>query len=260
MNNSIIDKEIEEAFHQIALSLEDFKKILNSIDHKGRGANFLVALCGLAITEPIAKLYYPYVFDKSRGKRRIVRFRKIEISGNTYNPDHFGKIPAKQSVYKFYKDCFNNKTYSDLSSFIWGAFRNGHVHLFFPKKIIDFPLSTIDNSFLTGVHWPCKLDRLDKDIKLRLKVRKEHLKFYLYHNKKGIIRPVFRFIPHIYYYDLEKAIAKFRRKLKHNKNLRMKFHKGYQLLVKDKRLSFPSIHERDKKIIIKEISKFKSLK
>lgn len=234
--------EIKEAFKFINLSIIDFAKILNSIDRTGSGANFLAAMCGLAITEPIAKLYAPFIYERG-GRKRIIRSRTYRAD----KADKFKSIDTKLAVKSFYGHCFKDGRYKKLSFFIWDCFRNGHVHLFQPKKVIEFPDTRIDKSFLAGVSWPRgkTLDDLLKDPSLVSKGRLEHLRFqFCGRSKKGSIpRFAFIFSPHIYYFDLIEAIKEFKRQLKTNISLQKRFAKGYKLMVAEKRLDFTN---RDK--------------
>ena len=127
---------IEEAFRIFFLSLDDLRKLLEA-DYGGAGPNFLLAETALAITEPISKVYYPLV----RGRGEVL------IPAQSLD-----NVNAKDSAHIFFNDCFSNRRYSQLSNLIWDCFRNGHVHLFQSKKIVNVPLPNIDNSFLTGVH------------------------------------------------------------------------------------------------------------
>jgi len=256
VSRKIINQEIQESFHWIDLSLQDFRKVLPATDEVGNGANFLVALCGLAITEIIAKLYYPYTFFKTKCKgKRLVRTRgyTVVVKGKRekLKPDSLKRIDTKLAVFNFYRNCFKNKRYATLAYLIWEVFRNGHIHLFRPKRIRNIPIPEFDNSAASGVKW-VDIKLLVKYSNYRKDIEEENLKFVKM-KIKGKDRPVFIFIPHIYYFDLCEAVQNFKTQLNTNQNLRIRFHKAHQLLMQAKNLDL--IRDKEKDIIVPEIKK-----
>lgn len=242
-----IDQQIKNTFHWINLSLDDFKKLLDA-DYLGRhGPNFSIAMVALAITEPIAKLYYPHI-----NKQQEIRVYKRK--GN--RADIFDKIDAKLAAGKFFKKYFKNKRYGQLSDFIWDVFRNSHVHLFQCKKVVKVPLGEINNSFLTGIFFSSGL-KTNSSIRQRQDIDERiHLKFELSY-KNGIPRPIFVFVPYIYYFDLKEAVKKFKKDLENQAKelLRRRFSKASVLLGGAKRLDFTSgrLNNITRKILIRDI-------
>jgi hypothetical protein len=231
---------IEEAFRIFSLSLDDIRKILE-VDYGGPAPNFLLAESALAITEPISKAYYPLVHQR----------------GGVLAPAQaLDDVSAKEAAHNFFTDCFSNDRYSQLSNLIWDCFRNGHVHLFQPKKVINVPLPNFDNSFLTGVHYSStKPSEIITNQAQQQLERGEHLRFDTT-LIRGHRRPFLRFSPLIYYLDLVEAVQTLRGIVDTDAIIRQRFLSGYQLLINAKRLDFGGtrIPQTEKDLIINELT------
>jgi len=231
---------IDEAFKLFSLSLDDLRKILEA-DYGGPGPNFLVAESALAIAEPIAKTYYPYVIR--RGGSQVIA---TSLDG----------INTKIATHNFFTDCFFSNRYGHLSHLIWDCFRNGHVHLFQPKKVINVPMPQYNDSFLTGVHLSgTKPSEIANNLAQEQLERSEHLRFDLTTNNKGQSRPFFRFSPLIYYLDLLAAVQRLRQMVDSNNAIKLTFLSGYQLLVNAKRLDYSTqrLPQTEKDLILSEL-------
>jgi len=154
-------------------------------------------------------------------------------------PNRFYNIEAKPSVQYFYQEFFTNPRYSQIAYFLWDIFRNPLAHLSTLKKIVNVPIDEIENSFLAGAHISgSTIERLEIDKKQKKLEEGEHLQFDLKVNKKGIKRPIFRFSPIIYYFDLKEAMGKYQEKLSADEELRDRFDSAYPLLEGSMRLDF----------------------
>lgn len=226
-------ERLKLVFSKFALSIEDLRKILDA-DYAGPGPNFIAAEVAMAITEPIAKCYFP--FKKVNETWAIVS--KLD------------DINAKDAALKFFTDCFSNLRYSDLAYLVWDCFRNGHVHLFEPKMVTDIPAKEPFNSILAGVHWSgTKSTEISKDTSQEQIERSEHLKFSTTQiNGKTVA--YFRFCPLIYYFDLVQAVENFRKKVDEDPDLRKRFLISCQLLGEAKRMDFTNRLRRDEQTII----------
>ncbi|MDD3648447.1 MAG: hypothetical protein PHS44_08200, partial [Candidatus Dojkabacteria bacterium] len=95
MTDAQVNQQIEDVFHWINLSLDDFRKVLDAKYPERNGPNFLLGMVCLAVTELIAKLFWPYTSKKNPCNRyQVVRIRKYR----TYKKHTFGDIDAKKSV------------------------------------------------------------------------------------------------------------------------------------------------------------------
>ncbi len=233
-----MDENIKTVFNWINLSLDDLKKLINGNYPSGSSPNFPIAQVSLSITEPVAKLSHP--FRQRRG-------RVLEV------PDTFDRVDPKMAAQHFFERYFINTRYSELAWFIWDCFRNGHVHLYSPKKVINVPITEIDNSFLAGVHISgSTTERLENDPSQMSLERSEHLQFDLKHNSKGIPRPIFRFSPAIYYFDLKEAMENYARDLDIDAETQRRFQLGYPLYEEVQRLAFDGGKIRDSERAILE--------
>lgn len=238
---SIMDDNIKTVFHWIDLSLDDLKKLINANYPSGSSPNFPIAQISLSITEPVAKLSHPF---------RLGRGGALEV------PSIFDRVNAKLASQYFFEKYFTNTRYSELAWFIWDCFRNGHVHLFSPKKIINVPMVEIDNSFLTGVHISgSTIEKLENDPSQMNLERSEHLQFSLKYNNSGVPRPIFRFSPVIYYFDLKEAVENYARDLRIDTEAQRRFQLGYPLYEAAQRLAFDSrkIRDSERSILTDEI-------
>ncbi|KKR31224.1 MAG: hypothetical protein UT63_C0078G0004 [Candidatus Gottesmanbacteria bacterium GW2011_GWC2_39_8] len=229
---------IDEAFRIFSLSLDDLRKILEA-EYHGPGPNFLAGEVVMAVTEPIAKTYHPFVVGR----------------GGVQNPaTTLGEIDAKEAATHFFENCFSNTRYGQLAYLIWDCFRNGHVHLFQPKKIINVSLPQYNNSFLAGVHWSStKPSEITNDSNQEQQERSEHLQFALTTIGRRS-RPFFRFSPLFYYLDLVEAVQTFRNMIDSDNVLKQNFLGGYQLLVDAKRMDFNSrLRAAEQNLILSEI-------
>jgi len=230
--------EIKTVFHWINLSLDDLKKLINGNYPSGSSPNFPIAQISLSITEPVAKLSHPF----RQGQRGV-----LEV------PDVFDRVNAKMAVQYFFERYFTNKRYFELAWFIWDCFRNGHIHLFSPKKVVNVPITEIDNSFLSGVHISgSTIEKLENNSDQMSLERSEHLKFNLKHNKKGIPRPIFRFSPAIYYFDLKEATENYAKDLNADEETQRRFQLSYPLYKEAQRLDFTSGRVKDSERAILE--------
>lgn len=82
--------------------------------------------------------------------------------------------------------------------------------------------------------------------------RSEHLEFDLKHNSKGIPRPIFRFSPAIYYFDLKEAMENYARDLNVDTETQHRFQLSYPLYEEAQRLDFDSGKIRDSERVILE--------
>ncbi len=228
---------IDEAFRLFLLSLDDLRKILEA-DYNGPGPNFLVAEAALAVTEPIAKTYFPFVIR----------------NGVQTPPNTLDNINAKEAATHFFEDCFSNIRYGQVAYLIWDCFRNGHVHLFQPKKVINVPLPQYNNSFLAGIHLSgTKPSEITNNISQEQLERSEHLRFDLTTINRHQ-RPFFRFSPLIYYLDLVEAVQSFRNMVDNDSIVKQNFLRGYQLLVDAKRMDFNNrLRQTERDLILTEI-------
>lgn len=225
--------EIEQFFdRRWGLYKADLERVLNCIDSGGSGSNFSVNLLLFAALEQFAKLYAPFVGNDQTGYRIANLNNRLR------------SINAKHSVDLFLRRYFEDidGRYSLFAKFIWDVFRNSHVHHFYPKKILDVPIENIDNSFLTGVHWPGRLSELVADNNLLNQARSEHLRFNINERltqQSGVIRPVFIFVPHVFYIDLNEVVESFREDVENISYRRRLFGIGLRLLLRESRKSFP---------------------
>jgi hypothetical protein len=253
-----IDNQIKKIFDKFNLGLNDFQKVLNATDKKGHGANFAVAMVGMAVTEPIAKICNPYIDFHNRKLAYAKRKREHRQRGKiTKRQDLLEDIVATEAVLLFWKRYFENKRYYQLGRYIWDAFRHGNVHLFLPKKIVDVPIKKFDYSFLSGVHWPGRLVDIEIDTSLSGNAKSEHLNFFIagYSKRGNIPRPAFRFVPHIYYKDLVNAVREVRLRASTNKSLRKRLLIGWELFSRAYKSSLKRYPLREQKLITKELKK-----
>lgn len=232
---------VNEAFKIFNLSLDDLRKILE-VDYQGPGPNFVVAEVALAITEPISKVYYPFV--RVRGGGQVIA-------------TSLDAINAKEAAHNFFSDCFSNSRYGQISHTIWDCFRNGHVHLFQSKKVINVPVPSFNDSFLTGVHLSGTTPtEIVVNLSQQALERSEHLVFdtTMIRNQR---RPFLRFCPLIYYLDLKEALENLRNRTDADNVVKQNFLAGYQLLVEAKRLDFSGqrIPQTEKNLILTELTR-----
>lgn len=239
-------RESRELFGLIDASLNEYREVLDA-NYKGAGKPIsLATMCGLAVTEPIAKVYYPY-----RGNGKLARVRHWR----NRNPQTLKQVDVGPAIKHFFSDCFANPEYGIMSDLIWDAYRNAHVHLYQPKKIVRLPWIRRPDSFLMAVRWRhnLSLTKLSKDLRAERKERMLHLKFGIAFAKgKKVLRPIFRFSPLIYYLDLLKAVS-FLRRRKSNPIINSRLARGYRLMVHAKRLDFSELVNRTS--VLKRIRK-----
>ena len=247
MNKEEEKNLMNETFHYFNIALNDFKKLLNATDSKGNAANFAQATIAFIITEPMAKVYAPFLEKK---KNKSGRYKLATLN------DEFRDISTYYSLKLFFKECFSNKRYFDLYDFLWKIYRNGLVHTYSPRKILQIPNRFIDNSALTGVHYSGSLADLEIDYTLKQKSEAEHLKFYIHgYGKNDVPRPVFRFIPSVYYKDLFRSYIEFQDKVLKTKNIRKRFLVGASLLGKEKRIKYSDFRRESRVLIRNELKK-----
>lgn len=231
-----MENNIKTVFHWTNLALDDYKKLIDANYPKGHSPNFVIARIGLVTTESLAKLSYPY------------------RNGNI--PNRFDQIEAKPSVQYFFQEFFSNTRYAQIAYFLWDTYRNALVHQSSLKKIINVPIDEIENSFLAGVHISSSTTmKLENDKRKKKFEENEHLQFYTIINKKGITRPIFRFSPIIYYFDLKEAVKNYKNRLSSDKVLRNRFRRAYPLFQESLRLDFQNrdrVPQNEYSLILKE--------
>lgn len=208
----------------------DLERVLNALDGNGAGSNFASAILVLAAMEQFAKVYSPTSMRRGENRFRTVRIRQ----------ERFDDIQAKHSVKLFFNKYMSpiDARYSTYGPWIWDVFRNGLTHLFFSKKITDVPLQQIENSFLTGVHWPGPLNDIQNNPGLLNTVRQENMSFNIAGNVRGIPRPVFRIVPHIFYLDLVQATIQFKHDIETIPYRKKMFTNGIRLMDRARRKPF----------------------
>lgn len=227
-----MDKDINSFFHWADLAIDDFKKLIDASYLNGNAPNFVIARVALVATEPLAKMSFPY---NNQGSI----------------PNRFDYISAKPAVLHFYSNFFQQQRYEELAYFIWVIFRNALVHQNSVKKVLNVPIDEIDNSFLAGVHISgSTTGLLEVNTEQRRLEESEHLRFYLQHNQKGIPRPIFRFSPAIYYFDLLEAKERYREALNNSPEYQDRFRDAYPMFHESLRLNFTSEAIRDSERIL----------
>lgn len=234
--------EVEKALGKFKSGVADLGKILNSRAPDGSGPNFAAAGVALAITEPIAKICYPYVsYNHQRLERSAYKKRRTDLrdpNGRTARQDFLKDIRADKAVAKLWKHHFSNKRYSQFSGLIWDCFRNGITHLQLSQKVTNTPHAQYDNSFLTGVTWIGQLEDLELPDGIAA-AKTEHLNFKLEVVKKKE-RPVFMFSPHVYYFDLKEAVLNLEKDVKTNMALQRRVITGWEIFCRSYKLDFNS--------------------
>lgn len=177
-------KIINELTKYIDLSVDDLRKVLMVQYPDGISPNFIGAMICMAITEPIAKITFWDLMVPAKKKK----IKKLDA------------IDAKLAFKKFSRKYMQNKLYYKLAQFIWDTFRNGHIHLYTPKKIINVKKKLETTS---GISW-------DRD-----NVYDLHLQWHL---KDGVW--IFCFSPHQYYLDLVEALKQFKKDLNKTRGLK----------------------------------------
>ncbi len=233
-----MEENIKTVFHWTDLALDDYQKLINAEYPQGNSPNFVIARAGLIATESLAKFAHPYK--------------------NGAIPNRFDKIEAKPAIQYFYQQFFTNPRYAQIAYFLWDAYRNPLAHIGTLRKIVNVPIEEIKNSFLAGVHISgSTIEQLEVDQPQRKLEEKEHLGFYLNTNNRGIVRPIFRFSPVIYYFDLKEAVTNFKNKLSTDNTLRTRFSKAYPLFEESVRLDFQNadrIPPSETNLLIEEIT------
>lgn len=251
--------EVNQALAKFKSGVADLEKILNSRGPDGSGPNFAAAGVALAITEPIAKICYPYIYYQDRTvtppaevarlgyKTRATNLR--DERGRPARQDVMRDVRADRAVEKLWENHFTNKKYGQFSNLVWDCFRNGITHLQLPQKVVNTPHAQHDNSFLSGVTWIGRLE----DLKLPYDMgaaEAEHLNFKLVGSKD---RPALMFSPHVYYFDLKEAIYNIEKEVKTNKALRDRIVGGWEVYCRSYKTDFGGFSPRLQQKIDREI-------
>ncbi|MDZ7785762.1 MAG: hypothetical protein U5L95_01395 [Candidatus Saccharibacteria bacterium] len=242
--------EAKQALGKFKSGVADLEKALNSQGLDGSGPNFAVAGIALAITEPIAKICYPYIYYQDRTitpPAEVVRLgyrtRTTNLRNERGRPirqDVMRDIRADRAVEKLWRNHFANKKYAQYGNLVWDCFRNGITHLQLPQKIVNTPHVQHDNSFLTGVTWIGRLADLNLPTDMAA-AKNEHLNFKI-EKVRGKDRPAFIFSPHVYYFDLKKALADIEKQTATNAALQARIVTGWEIFCRSYKTDF-SVYE-----------------
>jgi len=236
--------EVNQALAKFKSGVADLEKILNSQGPDGSGPNFAAAGIALAITEPIAKICYPYVYYQDRTATPAVEVARLgyktratnlrDERGRPTRQDVMRDIRADRAVEKLWRNHFTNKKYAQFSNLVWDCFRNGITHLQLPQKVVNTPHAQHDNSFLSGVTWVGRLENLKLPTDMEA-AKAEHLNFKLMGSKN---RPALIFSPHVYYFDLKEAVANIEQQVETNSALRARIVTGWEIFGRSYKTKF----------------------
>jgi len=241
-----LPSEVNQALAKFKSGVADLEKVLNAQGPDGSGPNFAAAGVALAITEPIAKICYPYVYYQDRtatprveAVRPGYRVKKTDLRDGRYRAvrqDTLRDIRADRAVEKLWQHHFANKRYGQFNGLVWGCFRNGITHLQLPQKVVNTPHTNHHNSFLTGVTWIGRLADLNLPSDMAA-AKAEHLNFKI-EKVRGKNRPAFMFSPHVYYFDLKKAVADIEKQAETNAALQARIVTGWEIYARSYKTDF----------------------
>ncbi len=224
---TLVPIEFKEAIRHIDLILTDLKKFANA-DYGNSAPNFGLGLVMLSATEPIARIISPYKYNKITQRANLAKSSK-EITGFTY-------------LKKFY-GYFNDRSYSKNAAFISEVLRNGLVHAYTPRKIVNIKQAPkYDESALSGIRYLGSPDIREKDSE------HSYLELFIVTNRQGKKRPAIVFDPVVYYEDLNSTINKIKERAGTEPQIVRNISWGWTLLGNERRTDFAEIAKKDPKL------------
>lgn len=258
-----LPSEVNQALGKFMSGVAELEKILNAEGSDGSGPNMAAAGVALSITEPIAKICYPYVhYQSSPGGNQAIRpgykikatnLRGRRQSRTAPRQDLLKDIRANEAVAKLWKNHFDNKRYEQFNQLIWHCLRNGITHNQLGYKVVQTPHNEHFNSFLTGVAWVGMIKYLGISVFIE-DAEREHLNFKI-EKVNGKDRPAFIFSPHVYYFDLRRAVENIEKEVETNKALRGRIVNGWKIYDRSCKTDFGGFSPRLQQKIDHEIRK-----
>ena len=256
-------KKFDHIFERwVPAMLEDLRRTLEVTCHfsgdRNSGSNFLGNMVILTGLELLAKLNAPFrnpIGKKKKAPKKPLRFRDID---------------ATKAAKRFIKRYFNpiDPRYGRFAEMVWIMFRNGHVHTFLPKIVMNIPSHA--STIFSAVDWAyddpasrvgITIANLEREIanngrtQVIERLAVKHLS--LFRDVKGSI--VFSMCPQIFLIDFKQAIEKFKHDLRTVPYKESLFLRGYNAFRRELEIEFQDIRDRSlKSSLVKELKLLKS--
>lgn len=225
MVTSQTHNEVRQVLNFFELVISDLKKVLSAQDEAGNRANRATSGLALMITEPIAKIIFPYV-----KKDKKLSLATPELLGADQQLT-LKNINTDNAVERLWAEYFEDPRYGNYFHFLWNSYRHATVHLFTTPRIKNVPiLKNHLNDLLTGVG-------VDGP---------GHLEIGIGLSQEGLERPYFGFQTRDYCSDLESALARVEATLKDDAELRTRVCVGWELYGREARVEFSDLPESER--------------